>query len=157
MTSASTAEMSATNDIPTLTIERRFKHPPEKVFHAWTDTAALRQWVGPAGFTCPAAEMEAKFGGAYVFPMISPEGTFHTVRGIIKEITPNKKLRFSWAWDQEDGTIGPMMEVTLEFHKAGDGTRLVLHHSNFESDTARSGHNSGWNSSFDCLAIYLEG
>jgi hypothetical protein len=32
---------------------------------------------------------------------------------------------------------------------------LSLHQAFFESVTARDAHNSGWSSSFDCLAEYV--
>ena len=46
-----------------ITIERNFKHPVETVFKAWTHTEALRQWMGPQGYSCDDAQMEAKVGG----------------------------------------------------------------------------------------------
>ena len=47
------------------------------------------------------------------------------------------------------------MEVNLDFHASGSGTRLVLRHTKFSSAEAREHHTQGWNGSFDCLAIYL--
>ncbi|WP_259780811.1 SRPBCC family protein [Aestuariispira ectoiniformans] len=159
MTDAVTAtrpEPPTKSNIETLTIERKFKQPPNVVFKAWTDPTALRQWVGPLHFTCPAAEMDARVGGSYVFPMISADGKFFTVRGVIKDLIPNALMRFSWAWDQEDGSAGRMMEVTLEFRKSGSGTLLILHQSNFIDEEARTSHNHGWQGCLDSLAAYLE-
>ena len=78
-----------------LTIEREFAHPPEAVFAAWTDEAALRRWMGPGEVETPKAKMEPREGGTYVFPMITPDGNTPTVRGTILEIVPNRKLRFT--------------------------------------------------------------
>lgn len=156
-TLAHPTEQPVESDIESLVIERKFNHPPETVFRAWTDQDALRHWIGPEGFTCADAEMDARIGGSYVFPMISPEGTHHTVRGTIKAFVPNQYICFSWAWDQDDGSTGPVMEVSLAFHKAGHGTRLVLTHSKLPSQKARDGHQKGWLSSLNCLNTYLEG
>jgi len=32
---------------PSLTIKRRFKAPPEKVFAAWTDPEKVKRWMRP--------------------------------------------------------------------------------------------------------------
>lgn len=146
-----------TRDEQALTLERKFNHPPETVFKAWTEPAALRQWMGPEGYSCPSAEIDAKTGGVYVIPMIAPVGSIHTVRGVIKDLIPNELMRFSWAWDQEDGSAGQMMEVTVEFHKSGGGTRLVLTQTNFIDEDAREKHQGGWQGCLNSLANYLEG
>ena len=49
------------------------------------------------------------------------------------------------------------MEITLDFHPAGSGTRLVLHQTNLIDDEARDKHAEGWTGSFDCLEAYLAG
>jgi len=138
-----------------LTMEREFAHPPEAVFKAWTDQEALRQWMGPGEVKCPGAEMDARQGGSYLFPMMTPDGANPTVRGKILEIVQNRKLRFTWAWDQEDGSAGQEMEVTLDFHETAGGTRLVLHHTNFIDEDARDKHNGGWSGCCDNLEAYL--
>ena len=33
-----------------LQLKRRFAAPREKVFRAWTDPEALKQWFGPVGY-----------------------------------------------------------------------------------------------------------
>lgn len=142
-------------DTPELTIEREFPHPPAAVFAAWTDQEALRQWMGPGEVCAPDSEMDARVGGTYVFPMLMADGSSHTVRGTISELIPEKRLRFSWAWDQEDGSAGQLMDVLIELHAIGGGTRLVLHQTNFIDTEARDKHNFGWNGCLDCLGEYL--
>jgi uncharacterized protein YndB with AHSA1/START domain len=140
-----------------LHLEREFNHPPEAVFKAWTDQQALRRWMGPGDVRAPSATMVARVGGAYVFPMQRPDGTVLTVRGVIQELVPNRKLRFTWSWDQDDGSEGQEMHVALEFHPTGTGTRLVLHQSNFPSEESRDHHSKGWDGCNDSLALYLGG
>ncbi len=142
-----------TAEVLELTIEREFAHPPEAVFAAWTDERALRKWMGPGEVKAPESQMEAREGGVYVFPMITPDGKNPTARGEILEFVPNKKLRFTWAWDQEDGSAGQLMEVSLDFEETTSGTRLVLHQTNFIDAEARDQHNGGW---VGCL-VNLEG
>ena len=39
--------MATVTTKPSLTIKRRFKAPPEKVYAAWTDPEKVKQWMGP--------------------------------------------------------------------------------------------------------------
>ena len=48
-----------------LRIQRNFKASREKVFQAWTNAAALREWFAVAeGFTTPIAEVDLRIGAA---------------------------------------------------------------------------------------------
>jgi len=143
------------SEAPELVLEREFAHPVEAVFKAWTDQDALRQWMGPAGFSAPDTEFEPRIGGAYVVPMVSPDGNTHAARGVVKELVPNKRLTITWAWDQDDGSAGQQMEIALDFVPTETGTKLVLHQTNFIDENTRDMHGQGWSSSFDCLEAYL--
>lgn len=140
---------------PRLTIERSFAQPPARVFAAWTDSAALRQWMGPGEVRAPDAEIDARVGGVYRIPMLLPDGGTATVRGTISELVPDRRLRFSWAWDQEDGSPGQVMDVIVEFHAEQGGTRMVLNQTRFIDAEARDKHEHGWSGSFDKLAQHL--
>ena len=39
--------MATVTTKPSLTIKRRFKRPPEKVYAAWTDPEKVKRWMGP--------------------------------------------------------------------------------------------------------------
>lgn len=138
-----------------LTMEREFAHPPEAVFKAWTDQEALRQWMGPGEISAPDSEIEACKGGALTIPMLHPDGSVLTARGEITEIVQDRKLSFTWAWDQEDGGAGQIMEISLDFIPIESGTRLTLHQVNFIDEDARDKHNGGWNGCCDNLEAYL--
>lgn len=138
-----------------LTMEREFAHPPEAVFEAWTDARALRQWMGPGEITAPDSEIEPCIGGQLTIPMVHADGTVVTARGKISEFVPGCKLRFSWAWDQEDGSAGQLMEITLDFVPTENGTKLTLYQTNFIDEEARDKHEFGWNGCHDKLEKYL--
>lgn len=140
---------------PELTMVREFSHPPEAVFRAWTETNALRQWMGPGEITAPKSQIDARVGGALTIPMTHPDGTVLTARGEILEMVDGRRLRFSWAWDQEDGSPGQRMEIALDFEPTPGGTRLVLHQTNFIDAEARDKHEFGWNGCCDKLRQYL--
>jgi uncharacterized protein YndB with AHSA1/START domain len=80
------------------------------------------------------------------------------VRGVIKELVPNRKLRFTWTWDGEDSSPGEnVTEVTLEFRPTPTGTRLTLRHSGFTDQDSRDKHAHGWSGCTDSLELYLSG
>lgn len=82
----------------TLRIKRTFAAPREKVWQAWTDPKALRRWFLPADdFSTSLVEVDLRLGGKYRIQMKSPDGEFHTVGGVYREILPPEKLVFTWA------------------------------------------------------------
>lgn len=83
---------------PSLTLKRRLNAPPAKVYAAWTDPQQLARWMGPEGVEMLKAETDVRVGGRYRLLMRSPDGEEHDVSGVYREVTPNEKLVFSWAW-----------------------------------------------------------
>jgi uncharacterized protein YndB with AHSA1/START domain len=78
--------------------------------------------------------------------MRSPTGEMHDVSGIYREVIPNEKLVFTWAWKST-----PEREslVTVLIKPDGDGSLLTLTHEQFFDEDARDRHQGGWNSALD--------
>lgn len=55
-----------------LKVTRRFNCSAESLYRAWTDSAYVQHWWGPAGFTCPVAEMDVRVGGVSLVCMRAP-------------------------------------------------------------------------------------
>src|SRR5262249_3185349 len=108
---------------PSLTLKRRFRAAPEKVFSAWTDPEKLKRWMGPGDVKPLRIEADARVGGRYRFVMRSPDGEEHDVGGVYREVIPNKKLVFTWAWKST-----PEREsiVTVLISPDGDGSMLTI-------------------------------
>jgi uncharacterized protein YndB with AHSA1/START domain len=136
---------------PSLALKRRFKAPPAKVFAAWTDAEKIKRWMGPAGFTVPRAESDARVGGRYRFVMLSPQGETRVVGGIYREVVVNEKLVFTWAWDAAPGDEPYESLVTVRFKPDDGGTLLTLTHERLFDDESRVGHEKGWNGALDKL------
>lgn len=138
---------------PSLTIKRRFNAPPAKVFQAWADPEKLKKWMGPGENTCKIAESDARVGGRYRIVMQEPGNTEeHDVRGVYREVVPNEKLVFTWAWKT---TPERQSLVTITFKPDGDGTLMTLHHEQFFDEAARDRHNQGWTACLAGLEKYL--
>lgn len=132
---------------PSLTIKRRFNAPPAKVYAAWTDAKMIARWFGPEGVERVEAETDLRVGGAYHITMHVP-GDRHDVLGVYREIVPNERLVFTWAWKST-----PEREslVTVTFKPDGDGTIMTLLHEHFYDADARDRHQHGWSGAIDKL------
>jgi uncharacterized protein YndB with AHSA1/START domain len=137
---------------PSLTLKRRYNAPPARVFSAWTDPEKIGRWMGPEGVETLSAETDARVGGRYRFIMRSPDGETHDVSGIFREVVPNRKLVFTWAWKSM-----PEREslVTVLIKPDGDGTLLTLTHEQFSDEPARDRHQHGWTGSLDKLGRFV--
>ena len=132
---------------PSLTIKRRLNAPPAKVYAAWTDPQMIARWFGPAGVESVEAKTDLRIGGRYHIIMHVP-GDRHDVMGVYREVMPNEKLVFTWAWKST-----PEREslVTLTFRPDGAGTLLTLLHEQFFDADARDRHQQGWAGAIDKL------
>jgi uncharacterized protein YndB with AHSA1/START domain len=137
---------TATATKPSLTIKRRFKAPPAKVYAAWTDPEKVKGWMGPGEVKAKSAESDLRVGGRYHWVMVAPSGDELDVRGVYREIVPNEKLVFTWAWL---GTPERESLVTVLLKPDGDGTLLTLTHEQFFDEDARDQHNNGWHGALD--------
>jgi len=139
---------------PSLTLKRRIKAPPARVFAAWTDPEKLAAWFGPAETFAGSvrAQMDVVVGGRFKVSFRTEDGEYHEVGGLYREVVPGRRLKFTWAWHTT-----PEREslVTITLSPDGDGTLLTLHHEQFFDERARDGHQGGWTGALDKLERYL--
>jgi uncharacterized protein YndB with AHSA1/START domain len=135
-----------------LRLERMIAASPERLFELWTEPRELVKWWGPDGYDTPEHALDVRPGGRWRTTMRSPEGTRHTVSGVYRTIERPRRVVFTWAWTQDDGSRGHETEVTVTFEPAPGGTRLVLLQQAFQDKGARDSHRKGWSSSLECLA-----
>jgi uncharacterized protein YndB with AHSA1/START domain len=139
----------------TLRIERVVNAPVEEVFDAFVTPERVADWWGPEGVTIPEYSMDVRPGGKLHHRAPLPDGNKPEVSGVYRAIEKNKRLVFTWAWKQEDGSRGHETEVTVTFEPAGKNTKLTLVQSVFAEIVHRDRHGQGWESSFDSLASHL--
>ena len=137
---------------PALTLKRRLNAPPSKIYRAWTDAAKISRWFGPEDAEILRAETDVRVGGRFRIVFRGPEGEEHDVGGVYREVVPNQKLVFTWAWRST-----PEREslVTVALKRDGDGTLLTLLHEQFFDEAARDRHGRGWNETLDKLESYV--
>lgn len=143
----------AVDDKTRLRIRRFFDAPVAAVYAAWTQPSQLAHWMGPSDDFGPAqAALDLRVGGRYRIVMPAPDGETHRVGGVFREVVPERRLVYTWAWES---TPERESEVTVEFHASGRGTELVLTHRRFFDTDARDRHAHGWNGCLARLARYL--
>jgi uncharacterized protein YndB with AHSA1/START domain len=139
---------------PSLTLKRRIKAPPAKVFSAWTDPQKIVHWFGPAETKAGSvkAELDVRTGGRYRLSFNTADGEYHQVGGVYREVVPERRLVFTWAWHST-----PEREsiITVTVTPDGDGTLLTLHQEQFFDEKARDGHLRGWTGTLEKLERYL--
>ena len=138
---------------PSLVLKRRIKAAPEKVYEAWTRPEQMTRWWGVTeNPKPPVAETDLRVGGRFRVQFWDPKNEHHSVSGTYREVVPNRKLSFSWAWQST-----PEREslVTIDLNPVNDGTMLTLTHEQFFDQAARDGHERGWTGTLDRLERYF--
>jgi uncharacterized protein YndB with AHSA1/START domain len=141
---------------PSLTLNRSYPVPPERVWRAWTDPQALKRWFGPGGEDpVSLAQLDVRVGGRFRIVFGGPDGKAHDVQGVYKEVVPHRKLVFTWTWPSS--TPERESVITIELRAAGRGTELVFRQEQFFDSTVRDNHRRGWTESFVKLERFLTG
>jgi uncharacterized protein YndB with AHSA1/START domain len=139
-----------------LQIKRLIKAPRDRVYAAWTDLEQLRQWFGPENVRTHELIADARAGGKFRWDLTSPEGEKMTVHGEYRELQPDKKIVFTWQWDDDEVWENQTSIVTVELSDAEGGTELCLTHEQLPNEKSRDGHTGGWNSALNKLENFFE-
>jgi uncharacterized protein YndB with AHSA1/START domain len=121
-----------------LRVERRFRHPREKVWRALTRSDHLGQWF-PSD-----VEMDDTVGGAVRF--VFREGQAPPSEGVVEEFDPPSTLAYTWFDDL----------LRYELHDDGDHCLMVFTHT-FDDRAGAASFASGWRLCFDGLEQVLDG
>ena len=75
--------------------------------------------------------------------------------GVIREVEKNKRIVFTFKWDEDSGPYCDTL-VTVTFAEKDGNTVQVFHQTPFLSVASRDSHIGGWNSLFNKQQIYVE-
>lgn len=135
-------------DQPSLTIVRRFRASPARVYAAWTQPEWMVRWWGPDGGPVLSAEADPRVGGRFRVVFQTLDGETHDCRGEYREVELDRKLVFTWQWV----TLPERCSlVTLLFRAVEGGTEMHFTHAQFFDQAARDGHQKGWSGAFEKL------
>jgi uncharacterized protein YndB with AHSA1/START domain len=137
-----------------LLITRTFDAPAAVVFALWSEPEHMKRWMGPAAFTCPEAKIDFRVGGAYRAMIKSAAHGENWFGGVYREIERNRRLVFTFAWDNEGPSAGVETLVTITFEERDGKTVQTFHQRPFLNVERRDSHVGGWNGAFDKLDAY---
>ena len=107
-------------------IERTYAASPAQVFEALTDPTAKAKWfAGGDGYTLLAREMDVRPGGREHVKGRKDSGVVSTFDAIYYDVIPNERIVYAYEMHLDDRKISISL-ATLEFKRAGTGTRLVM-------------------------------
>jgi uncharacterized protein YndB with AHSA1/START domain len=138
----------ATNELiggrPVLRLERRFAHPPEKVWRAITEPAELAHWF--------PAKVDTELAVGAAMRIITEEPDLGESPGEILELDRPKVFMFRWDTDV----------LRFEIVADGDGSRLYFSHTLgggelWGDQRFAAQHAAGWDVCLDLLDARLDG
>jgi uncharacterized protein YndB with AHSA1/START domain len=138
-----------------LLIVRTFNAPPSVVFALRSNPEHMKHWMGPRGFTCPEASIDFRVGGTYRAMIRSAEGE-NWFSGVYREIVPDRRLVFTFTWDNEGPSGGLETLVTITLEERDGKTVQIFHQAPFANVERRDSHVVGWSEAFDKEAAYAE-
>ncbi len=139
-----------------VTTRQRYEAPPSAVFRAFTERALLVRWFAPSPDTrLEVLAHELRVNGGYRFRYHHPSGGSDVVAGTFREISPAKRLVFTWTWEPPDPHAGIETLVTIELSADGGGTLVVVTHERFPDQATQERHRSGWSSTLPRLSQVL--
>ncbi len=138
----------------TVRLHRVFAAPPERVYKAFLDAAALCKWLPPNGFTCTVHEIDAKVGGTYKMSFTNfSTGNGHSFGGKYLELVPGEKIVHTDSFD--DPNLPGEMVTTIVLKKVSCGTEVNITQENLPDAIPVEGCYLGWQDSLNLLALVV--
>jgi uncharacterized protein YndB with AHSA1/START domain len=107
----------------TVKMHRIIKAPPERVYKAFVDPAAMSKWIAPNGFTCTVHHIDARVGGTFKMSFSNlATGHSHSFGGEYLELKPSEKLCYTDQFD--DPNLPGVLTVTVLLKAVSCGTEL---------------------------------
>lgn len=122
--------------------------PPDRVFRALVSDEVIRWWVRPGVFDTREWSADVRAGGRWRAGGVGG-GKPYVLHGEFLEVDPPRKLVHTW---QLAGVPGTASTATYVLEPAGDGTRITLRQSGFQSREACLSTAVGWETSFNELS-----
>lgn len=137
---------------PSLTLVRRFRAPPARVWAAWTQPEVMLLWFGPHHTRAEHAEADLRLGGRFRVVLREDTGERHEATGLYQEIEVERRLVFSWNWASTPERVS---RVTVTFRRVPEGTEVTLTHDRFADADTATRHTRGWTESLERLGTLL--
>src|SRR5690606_31158045 len=131
------------------------KASPEKVYRAFTDSAAHSTWLPPYGFICTIQQMDFKVGGRFKMTFTNfSTGNGHSFGGEYLEIKPNEFIKYSDRFD--DPNLPGEIKTSVWLNKVSCGTELKVVQEGIPEVIPPEMCYLGWQESLDKLIKLVE-
>ena len=107
----------------TVRLHRVLRAPPERVYRAFLEPAAIAKWLPPFGFTCTVHEMDTRVGGRFRMSFTNfGQGGSHSFGGRYLELEPGARIRYTDVFD--DPNLPGEMITTITLSAVSCGTSI---------------------------------
>lgn len=135
------------NETKTVTVEREFSHPPEKLWRALTQPHLMEEWLMKNDFKPQVGhtfQLKGEWGGVLDCEVLDME--------------PNQSLSYTWNFSNEDPAYSLESVVTFTLTPTKNGTRLRMEQSGFRPDQKQAfgGAHAGWKQFLENLEQVLD-
>lgn len=157
MTTAADEKRNLATRDDELRLERTFDAPLALVWRLWEERDHMIRWWGPENFTCLELDWQLTPGKPWRAMMASKQYNRKVSRmgGLIREVEKQKRIVFSFAWDEDSGRDLDTV-ITVEFREANGMTIQSFHQTPFSKVEIRDSHVGGWNSLINKQQLYAE-
>lgn len=139
----------------TVRLHRVIKAPPDRLYRAFIDPAAMVKWLPPHGFTGNVQQMDARVGGSYKMSFTNfGTGKTHSFGGTYLELVPGERLRYIDKFD--DPNLPGEMQVTVTLKKVMTGTELEIVQTGIPEAIPVEFCYMGWQESLALLTLLIE-
>lgn len=139
----------------TVKLHRVLKAPPERVYRAFLDPAAMCKWLPPHGFTGTVHSMDARVGGGHRMSFTNfSTGSSHSFGGRYVELVPNERIAYTDQFD--DPNLKGEMKVTVTLKAVLCGTELSIVQEGIPDMIPTEMCYLGWQESLTLLAQLVD-
>ena len=138
----------------TIRLQRVFRCPPERIYRAFLEPAALAKWLPPRGFTGTVHRLDARVGGTFRMTFHPFAGGPDTAfGGTYLELRPGERIRYTNQF--EDSSLPGTMAVEVSLRPVSCGTEANFSQSGIPAVIPLELCHLGWQESLDQLAALV--
>jgi uncharacterized protein YndB with AHSA1/START domain len=139
----------------TVRLHRVLRAPPERIYRAFLDAAAMAKWLPPHGFTGTVHHLDARVGGTYRMSFTNfSTGHAHSFGGTYIELAPNQRIRHTDKFD--DANLPGEMTTTISLKQVSCGTDVDIVQEGIPSVIPTEACYLGWQESLLLLGQLVE-
>jgi len=139
----------------TIRLHRVLRCPPERIYRAFLDAAAVAKWLPPYGFTCKVEHLDARVGGTHQMSFTNfTTGDAHSFGGQYLELVAGQRIRYTDSFD--DPHLSGEMQTTVTLQPVSCGTELMVVQEGLPAAIPLEMCYLGWQESLAQLARLVE-